>query len=218
MDPGMSPGMSIETQWTRIESERRSLSELLTGLDAERWEAGSLCARWRVRDVAAHLAMTACGLPTLGATVTGVVRARGHLWDFGHDVAVSWAARPTAEIASTLRDRAASRSLPAVAMARNVLLDVVVHGQDIAVPLGVAHPIPTETGLAVFDRLWRMGWPFHARRRLGGCTLRATDADLQVGHGPSVSGPLAALILLAAGRDAAARARLDGPGLALVRT
>ncbi|MBB3041508.1 maleylpyruvate isomerase family mycothiol-dependent enzyme [Nocardioides sp. LMS-CY] len=209
--------MDIETQWTHIESERRSLGELLDGLAPEQWEAPSLCTQWRVRDVAAHLTMTTCGMPTLGATLGGLVRARGRLWDFGRDVAVDWAARPTAEIACTLRERASSRSLPAVALARNVLLDVVIHGQDITIPLGIERPVPTEAGLAVFERVWSMGWPFHARRRLGGCTLRATDADLSVGRGPSISGPLAALILLASGRDAAALARLDGPGVDLVR-
>ncbi|MFC7492674.1 MULTISPECIES: maleylpyruvate isomerase family mycothiol-dependent enzyme [unclassified Nocardioides] len=209
--------MDTETHWTRIESERRSLADLLAGLSAEQWEAPSLCTEWRVRDVAAHLEMTLHGQPTLGATLAGIARARGHLFDFGRDVAIAWADRPTDELVSGLRDRASSRTLPVVAMARNVLLDVVIHGQDIAVPLGVERPVPTDTGVAVLRRVWDMGWPFAARKRLGACTLAATDADIALGEGPVVTGPLAALILLASGRDEAALARLHGPGVELLR-
>jgi hypothetical protein len=103
--------------------------------------------------------------------------------------------------------------MPVVTNAQNILLDVLVHGQDIAVPLGLDHPVPSAAGLAAFHRIWSMGWPFHARRRLAGVTLVATDADLAVGDGPEVHGHLADLLLLTTGRTAAARARLSGPGL-----
>ena len=41
-------------------------------------------------------------------------------------------------------------------------MDAIVHGQDIAVPLGIGRPVPKEAGRAAFDRVWGMGWPFHA--------------------------------------------------------
>ena len=205
--------MDIENQWVHIEAERRSLAALLSGLSTEQWEAPSLCERWRVRDVAAHVAMTPAGAPTTWQILTGVARARGDLWRFGGEVAVAWGdARPTGEIVTILDEQAASRSMPVVTNARNILLDVVVHGQDIAVPLGLDRPVPTEAGLAAFDRIWSMGWPFHARRLLAGVTLVATDADLAVGQGPQVRGRLADLLRLAAGR-VAARRRLSGPGV-----
>jgi hypothetical protein len=103
-----------------------------------------------------------------------------------------------------------------VTNAQNMLLDVLVHGQDIAVPLGIDRPVPADAGVTAFHRIWSMGWPFHARKRLAGLQLVATDIDLAVGEGPVVRGPLAALLLLTTGRTAAARQRLDGPGVRLL--
>ncbi|MBX7455421.1 maleylpyruvate isomerase family mycothiol-dependent enzyme [Mycolicibacterium sp. 3033] len=42
-----------KTGWAT--EERRSFAELLAGLDDEQWNAPSLCAGWRVRDVAIHI-------------------------------------------------------------------------------------------------------------------------------------------------------------------
>lgn len=208
--------MDIGNQWVHIAAERRSLAALLSGLSPEQWESPSLCERWRVRDVAAHVAMTPAGAPTTWQILTGVARARGDLWRFGCDVAVAWGdARPRDEIVAILDEQAASRSMPVVTNAQNILLDVLVHGQDIAVPLGLDRPVPTDAGLAAFHRIWSMGWPFHARRRLAGVTLVATDAELVVGHGPEVRGRLADLLLLVTGRSGAL-ARLRGPGVAVL--
>lgn len=205
------------TEWTHIEVERRSLAAQLAGLTADQWEAPSLCTRWRVRDVASHVAMTPAGDPSTWQIVRGVARARGDLWRFGCDVAIAWGdARSTDEIVAILDGEADSRRMPVVTNAQNILLDVVVHGQDIAVPLGLDRPVPADAGKAAFQRVWTMGWPFHARRRLAGVRLVATDADLCVGDGPAIRGALADLLLLATGRTAAARERLEGPGLTVL--
>jgi uncharacterized protein (TIGR03083 family) len=209
--------MDIETQWSYVEAERRSLAAVLADLSPEQWETPSLCSEWRVRDVAAHVAMTPAGAPTTGQIVTGLVRARGHLWAFGRDIAIGWGeARTTDDIVAVLDREAGSRRKPVVTTAENILLDVLVHGQDITVPLGLDRPVPARAGLSAFSRIWTMGWPFHARKRLAGLTLVADDADLVVGEGPEVRGPLAALLLLATGRTAAARERVDGPGVPLL--
>jgi uncharacterized protein (TIGR03083 family) len=202
-----------EERWTWLAAGRRDLADLLETLTPEQWEQPSLCAEWRVRDVAAHVAMTPTE-PTLGRIVTGMVRARGHLWDFGRDVAIAYAARPTDEIVAVLRRDAEARTMPALTNAENLLMDVCVHTQDIAVPLGIPHPVPTPAGVAGFERVWTMGWPFWARRRLRGLRLVATDAPVDVGAGAAVEGPLAALLLLVTGRTEAAARRLTGPGVA----
>lgn len=205
--------MDAETRWLRIEAERTSLADLLAALSPEQWEAQSLCSQWRVRDVAAHVAMTPTE-PSVGAMVTGLVKARGDLWAMGRDVARVHAERPTDEIVHELRRDAALRTLPFVTNAKNALLDVVVHGQDIAVPLGIDRDVPTDAGVAAFERAWSMGWPFWARRRTRGTRLVATDAPVDVGEGDVVEGTLADLLLLVTGRTEAASRRLAGPGLA----
>jgi uncharacterized protein (TIGR03083 family) len=209
----MEAGMDAETRWLRIEAERRSLADLLAGLAPDQWEAQSLCSEWRVRDVAAHVAMTPTE-PRPGTIITGLVKARGDVWAMGRDVARAHAERPTDEIVQELRRDAALRTMPFVTNAKNILLDVVVHGQDIAVPLGIDRPVPTDAGVASFERAWSMGWPFWATRRTRGTRLVATDAPVDVGEGDVVEGTLADLLLLVTGRAQAAAPRLTGPGLA----
>jgi hypothetical protein len=59
-----------DTTWGLIETERRSLADLLEPLTPDQWSAPSLCAEWRIRDVAAHVAAA----PT-AELVTGLRRA-----------------------------------------------------------------------------------------------------------------------------------------------
>jgi uncharacterized protein (TIGR03083 family) len=151
--------------------------------------------------------------PRPGAIITGLVKARGDVWAMGRDVARAHAERPTDEIVHELRRDAALRTMPFVTNAKNILLDVVVHGQDIAVPLGIDRTVPTDTGVASFERAWTMGWPFWAKRRTRGMRLVATDAPVDVGEGEVVEGTLSDLLLLVTQRTQAAAARLTGPGL-----
>jgi hypothetical protein len=52
---------------------------------------------------------------------------------------------------------------PVVTNYCNILFDVLVHAQDIAIPLGRDYPMPPEAARAGADRVWTMGWPFCAR-------------------------------------------------------
>lgn len=202
-----------ETRWADIERERLSLAELLEGLAPAQWAVPSLCAAWRVRDVAAHVAMTPIPAPDLRTLGVALARARGRLWDAAAAIAVDHARRPPEAIVAELREYAAARTMPAVTNPKNILLDVLIHGQDIAVPLGIDRPMPTDAAAAAFQRVWTMGWPFHAQRRLRGLRLRATDGPVEVGTGPAIEGRLADLLLLISGRTTAALTRLHGEGI-----
>ena len=46
--------------WAAIDRERLDLADLLDDLDEQEWAHPTLCAGWRVRDVAAHLAWPRC--------------------------------------------------------------------------------------------------------------------------------------------------------------
>lgn len=201
-----------DTMWSALEQERLGLASLLEELTPAQWETPSLCALWRVRDVAAHVAMTPTA-PTTSTLLRQLARARGNLWSAGAQIAIDHARRPTAEIVGQLRRDAAARTMPRITNPDNLLMDAIVHGQDIAVPLGIARSVPTEAGRAAFARVWGMGWPFHARRRLAGVRLVATDADIDVGEGAVLEGDLRALLLVVTGRTAAAVPHLRGAGL-----
>lgn len=206
-----------DTTWSLIAAERRSAADLLETLTLEQWSAPSLCTQWRVRDVAAHLAMLPTGAPSTGTMLRALTRNRGHLWSAGRDVAVAYAAAPTAEIVAGLRRDAEVRTKPVFVSASNILLDLVVHGQDIAVPLQITRPVPEAAARASLGRIWTMGWPFHARRRFAGVTVRADDCDWSGGTGPEVVGTASQLLLAMTGRRGTVDT-LRGPGVDLVRS
>jgi len=163
--------------------------------------------------VVAHVALTPHS-PTVGAILLAAVRARGDFDRVNRDMARAYAARPPAELVADLRESADSRRKPAITTLDNLLFDVLVHVQDVALPLGVECPTPPAAAREGVERVWRMGWPFWAKRKLRGLRLEATDVDWTVGDGPVVRGPAQALLLLLTGRAAAALPALAGPGVA----
>lgn len=79
-------------------------------------------------------------------------------------------------------------------------MDIVVHGQDIAVPLGIDRPIPAPAAIAVANHLWRMRFPMSPSRGLAGFRLVADDADFAVGTGSELRAPIRDLVLVLSGR------------------
>ena len=205
-----------DTTWELVAAERISLADLFATFSAEQWEAASLCTEWRVRDVVAHLAMTPAALPTVRTMLKALAVNRGHLWAAGRDVAVAYGARQQDRLVDDLRRDAPLHTKPIFVSADNILLDLLVHGQDITVPLGITRPTTPTAGQISLRRLWAMGWPFHARRRWSDVTLKAEDCDWSGGQGPEVRGPAAAILLLLTGRTGALD-QLHGPGVEIVR-
>jgi uncharacterized protein (TIGR03083 family) len=201
--------MDRDTIWGYVESQRLELADLLDGLSADEWERPSLCPGWTVRDVAAHVISSpqARVLPTLAA----VVRHRG---DFDRMILAEgkrWGLAPTADIVAQYRRYAGSRKHPPGTSHVEPLLDVLVHGQDIAVPLGRPRPMPPEAAAVAATRVWTKAFPFKARKRLAGLRFEATDTDWSAGDGAVVRGPMEAVLVTLTGRPHAV-ARLSGDG------
>ena len=210
-----------ETVWHLIRNERLSLAQMLERAPGADWTTPSLCAEWSVHHVLAHLVMTPAGEPHVWDMTKALVRARGHLWDAGRDVAIAYARRNPQELVASLRQAADARTKPVFVANDNILLDLVVHGQDIAVPLGLRRPVPAEAAVLALRRIWAMGWPFYARRRLAGVQVQCsgdaeTDVVWEVGSGPLIHGTAGDLALLMTGRTRAALPRLAGPGVEVV--
>jgi uncharacterized protein (TIGR03083 family) len=204
--------MDSDELWTTIDAERTSLADLLAVLTPEEWERPSWCAGWRVRDVAAHLALAQT---SLAEALPALLRARGSFDRMVHDSAVARAAAPPEELVGAIRAMVGSRRRAPVVSEVEPLLDVLVHGQDIARPLGRARPVPPAAAATAATRAWRMGWPFWARRRLRGTSLVATDSDWRAGSGPQVCGTTGDLLLLVTGRRQVLP-QLSGPGVAVL--
>jgi uncharacterized protein (TIGR03083 family) len=204
--------MDSDELWATVDAQRTSLADLLAGLTPEEWATPSWCDGWRVRDVAAHLALAQV---PLAVALPAFLRARGSFDRMVHDTAVARAAAPPEELVEAIRAMVGSRRHVAVVSEVEPLLDVLVHGQDIARPLGRERPVPPAAAAAAATRAWRMGWPFWARRRLRGTSLAATDSDWRVGSGPVVCGTTGDLLLLVTGRRQVLP-QLSGPGVALL--
>jgi len=202
--------MHRDEVWRVIDSERGSLADLFDSLSDQEWEAPSLCAGWRVRDVAAHLTLAQMGLVP---AAVAAVRARGNFDRMIHDSAVRQAGRvPVREYAPRLRAMAGSRRKAPGVSHLEPLIDVLVHGQDVAIPLGRPRPMPVRAAVAAADRVWPSLYPWRAGRRLTGFRLAATDCSWSAGDGLLVEGPISAILLLLTGRRAGL-AQLSGPGI-----
>jgi uncharacterized protein (TIGR03083 family) len=198
--------------WSAVRAMRLAVADLLDELAPGEWERASLCAGWRVRDVASHLSL----IPTIttGEMLRAAPRAGFNPNRINTLMARRYADRPTAAIVARIREHAGDRRTARVLDVRDSLFDVVVHSQDIALPLGRTVEAPVEATRRGLDRVWELGWPFRARQRLSGLHLRATDTDWQRGEGPAVEGPALGLLLLLTGRTATAAPLLSGSGVA----
>jgi uncharacterized protein (TIGR03083 family) len=211
---GTGDSFGIEESWQVVVRQRLALAELLAGLSEADWEQPSLCAGWRVRDVAAHV--TLIPIPfSPSSLVVDFVKARGNYARLNTLASRRRAARPPNQLVQDLRTSAKSRSVPWPANPANVMWDLLVHNQDIAIPLGIDFPTPPDAGAAAATRIWELRWPlwFDAKRRLGSFRLTATDADWTIGTGPEIAGPITAILLLLTGRTEAATPLLAGDGV-----
>ena len=193
--------MERNEAWDVIHHERAALADVLDTLSPQEWATPSLCEGWAVRDVAAHVISSPQS--GLAQVLPAILRARGSFDRMVYVEAKRAAARPVAEIVGDYRRLASSRRHPPGTTYREPLLDVLVHTQDIVVPLGRSHAMPVEAARVAAEQVWRRSFPFHARRRLGHVHLVATDVAWDVGHGPAVQGPIQSLLLLLTGRRVA---------------
>jgi uncharacterized protein (TIGR03083 family) len=187
-------------------AERTDLADFLATLTLEQWEAPSLCERWRVRDVVAHV-MSFDGVTLLGM-LHRAIRAR-----FVHVNQVTvdeLASLSTEQLLERLRADLRPQGLATTFGGRLALLDVTIHHQDIRRPLGMPRQIPAERLRCVLDDSVRSpelpGWHLAC-----GVRLTPTDLDWSHGSGPEITGPAEAVLMAVAGRRSAV-GELAGPG------
>ena len=84
------------------------------------------------------------------------------------------------------------------------MIELLVHGQDITVPLGIDRAMPVDAALEAAKKLSGMTFPLNGRRRLAGVRLVATDADFAAGEGTGegteVRVPIREIVMILAGR------------------
>ncbi|WP_319455021.1 MULTISPECIES: maleylpyruvate isomerase family mycothiol-dependent enzyme [unclassified Mycobacterium] len=188
--------------------ERSDLAAFLETLTPQEWTAPSLCDRWTVKDVVAHVVsyeeLSPFGLVKRFAKGR-VVRA--------NEVGVrEFAPMSPEDLLEFLRRHLRPKGLTSGFGGMIALVDGTVHHQDIRRALGHPRTVPVERLeriLPLVPTNPRLG----AGRRIRGLRLTATDVAWQHGDGPEVSGTGEALLMAMTGRPDAVN-ELDGPGQA----
>ena len=203
--------------WAAIDTQRLRTVELLEQLSDEEWRHPSLCDGWTVRDVAAHLGLQQM---SLGAAVLSAIKHPGGLNRMIRESARSRAGLPTEQLVADIRATAGSRRHNIGVTSLETLIDILVHGQDIAIPLGRTIEIDTAAAALAATRVWSYRNKGKSRVfdnvPLGSYQFTATDTHWSVGNGDTISGPIAAILLLLTGR-AAAVTQLNGNGIGKLR-
>lgn len=196
--------------WDTIATERRALADDLEGLTAEQWEQPSLCGDWTVRHLAGHLVVP--HVIKLRTFAVEIAKAAGNFDRANSRLAIREGQRPTAELVADLRRHAESHFHPPGFGSEAPLTDILVHGYDIRLPLG----LPAERPPAPFRHALDLLVSPKARRGFVAkgrppARLVATDLDWSHGDGDEVSGT-AADLALALLRRSVRLDTLSGPG------
>ena len=201
--------MASGSPWPTIHEERAALADDLAELTDDEWGTPSLCAPWTVREVLAHMAVTATMTPP---KFFFKLASSGFRFDqmSARAVAAESSGTPAQGLAAFRAHINDSTSPPGPV--DSWLGETIVHAEDIRRPLGIPHQYPSEALMRVADFYKRSNTLIGAKSRIQGLTLRATDADWSTGSGPEVSGPLLSLVMAMTGRPAAL-VDLSGEGL-----
>lgn len=215
--------MNDDELWAAIDAQRLRIVALLEDLTPVEWDHASLCDGWRVRDVAAHLTLQQM---TLADGLKGMLRDPGGVNHLIHTAAVREAnRRAPEELIAGIGGTVGSRRHNFGLTARETLIDIVVHGPDIAVPLGRRLEVPPASTAAAATQVWSYQDSRRGRRlaRVNrplpwqSYRLIATDTEWVVGDGLEIRGPILAILLLLTGRTAGF-ADLTGPGAVALGT
>ena len=202
--------MDTTAIWHHVDTERAALADVLESLPDDAWRVPSLCDAWTVRDVAAHLCFSHARIRDLvGPAVRSGLRYHAMIRTSAIDSPLTHA-----QIVATLGGFVGSRRKAPGVSDREPLLDVLVHTQDICVPLDLDHPMPPDAAVAALERTiwWSRRMPLGPRLR--DLHLVATDVAWEWGSGRRVEGEVRWLLLAAAGR-AVAHDHLSGDVRAL---
>lgn len=188
--------------------ERADLAAFLATLTPQEWSMPSLCDKWTVKDVVAHM-LSYEELSPLGLLKRFV---RGRVVRANEVGVAEFAPMAPEALMDFLSKHLRPQGLTAGFGGMIALVDGTIHHQDIRRALGRPRTVPV-------DRLARIlplvpGNPrLGAGRRIRGLRLTATDMDWRRGDGLDVRGTGEALLMAMAGRPQVL-SELAGPGQA----
>lgn len=153
--------------WEHIHAERGELADTWAGLSPAQWASDSSCAGWSVQDTAGHVVAAAEQTPLNFYKELLAAGMRFHV--FTDRAARRIGAAGPESLVRRLRARTTTTNhSPAPVMA--MLGEIVVHGQDIRRPLGLAHRPPSEVLTAVAGSWQNSNLLIGAKRRITAST------------------------------------------------
>jgi uncharacterized protein (TIGR03083 family) len=172
------------------------LADLLAAAPAETWDAPSLCEKWQVRHVVAHVTMPARLTPEhFGAEMAA---AGGDFTVLSDTLAARDASLPLADQLDALRSPLLHAWQPPGG-ATGALNHAVIHSLDVTVALDRPTVAPGEAVVAVLDQLTAANGALFGVD-LTGVRLEAADTDWSWGSGDGVRADSGLLVALLSGR------------------
>jgi len=200
--------------WTLMHAERAALADDLSRLSAEQWAHRTLCGKWDVEEVVAHLTVAASlnQWKWLRSMLGARFRPDVHNWRR----LVEHRGQTPAETLGRFRAVITSTTVPSAHIPA-YLGEVVVHAQDIRQPLGLVRTPSLDALTPVAEFFARRNFAVASRTRVADLHLRADDGMFSAGSGALVTGSTLALVMCMAGRIPYVD-ELKGPGVQLLRS
>ncbi|GAA2846756.1 hypothetical protein Acy02nite_04320 [Actinoplanes cyaneus] len=183
---------------SEIAAQRTELADLLAGLSEQQWDAPTLCAGWRVREVVAHV--TYPFRTRAPRFFLDLARAGGRFDRMADRVARRDAtAMSAARLLAQVRDNVEHPWSPPGGGAAGALSHDVIHGLDITLALFPERPVPSGRMAVVLGGMSprSIGW---FGTDLSGVRLVATDLEWTFGAGEPVRGRAQDLLMVVCGR------------------
>ena len=173
------------------------LADLLNFGASDAWDAPSLCEKWQVRHVVAHVTMPVRLTPELFGVE--MAAARGDFAVLSDTVAARDGSLPVADLVAQLRSPQLHAWLPPGGGAAGAVSHAVIHSLDVTIALDRPPVAPVDARVAVLDQLAGAGGALFGVD-LTGVRLEADDTGSAHGDGETVRADSGSLVALLAGR------------------
>jgi uncharacterized protein (TIGR03083 family) len=201
------------SMWQLIHAERDALAADLDTIEDEQWARQSLCDRWTIEDVVAHLTATAMMTPP--RFLLSFARSGFSFNAFADKEIARHRGTSPRETLGRFRT-AASRTTAPPGPGASWIGEAVVHAEDIRRPLGIGHSYSVDAVRRAADFYSRSNAIIGSKSRIAGVRLEASDTDWATGAGPVARGPMLAVLMSMTGRHSFLD-DLTGDGVSLIR-
>jgi uncharacterized protein (TIGR03083 family) len=182
-------------------------ADLLATAPSVTWNAPTLCDKWLVRHLVAHVTMPARLSPEqFGAEMAA---ARGDFAVLSNTVAARDASLPPDELLGQLRAPQLHEWLPPGGGAAGALNHAVIHSLDMTIALDRSPIAPREAVITVLELLTASDGALFGVD-LTGIRIEATDAACSWGEGRSIRADSGSLVALLSGRTLPDGRKLPG--------